>query len=224
MYDAVQRGVKAPLDSVPIVPIGEVMMLIVTRSVVVAMLVMLLFGRAADCYAAMDDEILKRLDAIDERLGKIEMVLEDYKAFKQLETLRNLFKGDEAAKKSLEVKKNKSDKYLVVIKWSTGDGGKDSIGQKIVEVYYTILNTSSKTISIVDGAVVFKDKLGEQIFRLSIERDINIAPGKEEALSGRYVNWSRSNIGRLLIIDKKHVDVSVDLDELMFKDGEVVRF
>ena len=149
---------------------------------------------ATDGYAASDDEILKRLSAIEERLSKIEKLIDVGKASDQLEALMEMFMGGKNAEKTNKtgyskrerkemdrltrgrknIKRRNPDHYLMVTKWSTGDGGKDSIGQQIVEIYFTKKNTAKKTISIVDGAVVFKDKLGETLGRLSIEKDINL--------------------------------------------------
>lgn len=190
-----------------------------------AALGVLMFGWTADCYAATDDEkILKRLDAIEKRLSKIEKVIDAGKAAEQLEALKNMFKGGKAAKKGRKTEKSKSRKYLAVMKWSAGDGGKDIIGQQIVEIYYTIKNTTKRTISIVDGAVVFKDKLGDTMGRLKIERDVNLSPNEEKALGGNYTQSFGKGMERLIVINKKHVDVSVDMDKLMFSDGEVVKF
>ncbi len=189
------------------------------------MLMMLAVFVTTDGYAATDDEILKKLTAIEGRLSKIEKVIEAGKAAEQLEALRNMFKGNVAArKKEKGAKEEKAGEYLLVTKWSAGDGGEDIIGQRVVEIYYTAKNIAKKTISIVDGSAVFKDKLGETIARLEIERDVELAPGQEKTLGGRYTQSYGSGMERLIVIDKQHVDVSVDLKKLMFSDGDVLKF
>ena len=180
---------------------------------------------STDGYAASDDEVLNRLSAIEERLSKIEKKLESGKAAEQLEALRNMFNaGKDTKKKDSNIKKEKAGKYLVVTKWSAGDGGQDVLSQQVVEIYYTAKNVANETISIVDGVVVFKDKLGETIGRLTMKRDIELAPGHEKALGGRYTQSFGRGLERLFNINKKHVVVSVELKKLMFGNGDVIKF
>jgi hypothetical protein len=225
------------------------------RTLIATLTALMLFAATPVAAGNDDNKILKKLDAIEKRLSKIEKAIDAGAALrplfaenpdlskdlaKQLEALKKVFKGRNSAKKSKKIEKNKPHNYLVVMKWSAGDGGKDIIGQQIIDIYCTIKNVTKKTISIVNGYVVFKDKLGAKMGEIRLEKDVNLSPNEEKVLGGSYkkikvVSGPRTLVSttkrlygeemkRLIGINKKHVDVSVDMDKLMFSDGEVVKF
>ena len=197
------------------------------RTLIATLIALMLFATTPVAAGNDDNKILKRLDAIEKRLSKIEKAIDagaDAQQLEALKALKNMFKGSKSTKKGGKTEKSKLHNYLVVTKWSAGDGGEDFIGQQVVEVYYTMKNMTKKTISIIDGHVVFKDKLGETIGRLRIERDVDLSPNEEKPLGGRYTQSFGTGLERLIVINNKHVDVSVDMDKLLFSDGEVVKF
>jgi hypothetical protein len=53
-----------------------------------------------------------------------------------------------------------SKEFLIVTNWVAGSS-RDVIDNQVIDIYYTIKNMTTKTISMVDGGVVFRDKFGE---------------------------------------------------------------
>ena len=215
------------------------------RSIVLGiMATVMIFGGAIDGYAMRDEELAARLKTIETRLERLERLLDAGEAAERLEALRKKFnegKGDvgkggvakkrgfsadrilERIKRKRAEKIDRSAKYLKVTQWSAGEAGKKSSGRLTVEIFFTLKNVSKTTISIVDGAVEFSDKLGEVIGRIAIKRDIDLAPGAEVTLGGKY-HSSGNGLERLVVIKRQHTDVGADIDKLLLSSGEVVRF
>ena len=220
----------------------------VHRLCLAAALGMLMFGWAADCYAEGNhDKMLQRLDAIEKMLGNLEKTLNnlsleqlignlepsagqvqdtDGKSASKVEGTKNFLDEsnlvNETSAKTTKTTKS-SKEFLIVTNWVAGSS-RDVIDNQVIDIYYTIKNMTTKTISMVDGGVVFRDKFGEIIGWSKIGKDINLSAYEEKSFGRSYIKSFKQGFERLVNIHKKSVDVSVDIDKLMFSDGEVVIF
>ena len=191
---------------------------------------------------ASDDEILKRLDAIEERLSNLEKSAEDKKpsdAFEALLELKQaLTGGSEEAKKerakNLEEKRKsenlrraKAKEYLSLIEWNASEGIRGAAtGFKYVAIFYKMKNLHSKKMGIIDGQIVFEDKLGKLITKIKIEDDVNLLAAEERGFGTKEptLSFGTEDVERLLTIDKNLVNVRFDIKRIMFADGSVVQF
>ena len=200
------------------------------------------------------DDIEKKLDLILEKLDKIEEtyaeILKTSEAFQGLfsgdlfgedsgdETgdtsdgtdlqsiLDDVLKDDENnATVSEGLPKNaKGDDYFEVVSWSASE--KKSSFTTYLQIKIDFKNTSDSKISIVDGAIVMNDKLGEKIVRISMENDLNLGPNEVFSQVGAYDPMMQfsGDMKRLLTINKKLVDISFDIDKILFEDGTIREF
>ena len=158
------------------------------------------------------DDIEKKLDLILEKLEKIEEtyadILQTSEAFKGLFTgellldsketkpnepsgaidlqsiLDDALKNDENNPQAEESapKFVTGDDYFEVVSWSAIE--KKYTYDTFIQIKIEFKNKSTEGISIVDGAITMSDKLGEEIVRLSMENDINLAPNQVFAQEG----------------------------------------
>ena len=211
----------------------------------VAVLLALLIGVAQIAYASADDEMLKRLDAIEERLSKLEKSAEDKQTSKAsgafealLELNKALTGGSEEAKKrrqqvkiekakSLEERSAKAEKYLSLIEWNASKGIPGAVtGYEYVAIFYKMKNLNSKKMGIIDGQIVFEDKLGKLISKIKIEDDINLLAAEERVFGTKEptMSFGTEDVERLLTIDKNLVNIRFDIKQILFADGSVVQF
>jgi len=97
---------------------------------------------------------------------------------------------------------------------------------KVIKIEVTIKNVSRNTISIIDGAYDVKDKLGEDIMRFKIDNDLNLEPGATYVQSGAYDAGMQfgGDMKRLLTINPKLVSFDLDIEQILFENGEVLKF
>lgn len=196
----------------------------------IAVLLALLIGSMQIAQAA-DDEILKRLDAIEERLKKLEINATEVKSAEAVNPLDAIKEFTKALSEENEKNKNKkklneaeNQKYLSILEWSASKGGENLLNIETVKLEYLLKNKSQRKISIVDGTLLFKDKLGKSLVKIRVERDVKLDPQESKVFSGTYDTGFGSDVDRLLVLDKKHVDVTLEIKSLLFEDGDVVKF
>ena len=215
-----------------------------------ALLLALLIGTAQNAHAA-DDEILKRLDAIESRLNKIEKSLAEAKptaaadAFSALLELNNALTGaseeararrqklkieqqkeEEEKQRTKSLRRDKASKYLSLLEWDATKGIPSADGIEYVAIFYKMKNLSSKKMSLIHGDIIFEDKLGKLIAKLKIEDDINLNAGEERVFGTKKPAFSlgEKQALRLRKLDESLVNIHFDLDVIYFEDGSVVEF
>ena len=171
-------------------------------------------------------KILNKLDLIEKRLSSVEKRISPDNVFQRL---ADAFPqtGSKNKKKSNNAEL-KSDGFLKITDWYARPAESSNYDiQKYIFVSYTLKNISKRDIVLVNGATVFQDKLGENIARLKLPSDLDIPAGSSLREEGRYsitLSFSRNALNRLITVKKNLVDVTVDLDKIMFSDGTKINF
>jgi len=124
------------------------------------------------------------------------------------------------------LRREKASKYLSLREWDASKGIPSPDGIKYVAIFYKMKNLSDKKMSIVDGNIIFEDKLGKFITSIKIEDDINLKPKEERVFGTKQTSMFslKEDPERLRKIDKKLVNIFFDIKQIMFADGSVVQF
>ncbi len=117
---------------------------------------------------------------------------------------------------------------LAILSWSAEEPeGGFYPALKPVRVTLEIQNISNRDIAILDGHADFDDRLGDDIGRLRLPRDINLIAGTSVTHTGVYDGdsmFNDSGLKRLLEINPDFVDVELDLNEVLFSDGTSISY
>ena len=212
------------------------------RTLLTALFMTLATQVFADATQEKLDQILEKLTSLESRMNEM---------FDGAEAMRSLFTSDlfgSETEQSTDQQTNLDDllndiiggedpsnteqpstdnAFITVVDWSANDGGSSlaALG-KIIKIEVTIKNVSKKTISIIDGAYDVKDKLGEDIMRFKIDNDLNLEPGATYVQSGAYDAGMQfgGDMKRLLTINPKLVSFDLDIEQILFENGEVLKF
>ena len=91
------------------------------------------------------------------------------------------------------------------------------------KIQYELRNKLGKGIKLIDGKISFYDLLGKRIFRISITRDLHVAPDATVKNSGRYNITFTSDL-RLRDLPKDDVRVKLHIRQLVLEDNSVVKY
>ena len=115
---------------------------------------------------------------------------------------------------------------LALTYWESASHEVEYSPVRFVKINYLIKNSHNKKVVMIDGALQFDDKLQTRIGRIGIKRDLEIKPGESVSESGVYnsTSYGDGGLSRLLNIDPALVDVTLDIDQLLFADGTRLSF
>lgn len=116
---------------------------------------------------------------------------------------------------------------LAILSWSAEEPDGMYMALTPVRITLEIQNVSTNDIAILDGSVNFSDRLGSDIGRLRLPRDINLTAGTSVTHTGVYDGdgmFGESGLKRLIEINPDFVDIELDLDEVLFTDGTSVSY
>ena len=212
------------------------------RTLLTALFMTLATQVFADATQEKLDQVLEKLTSLESRMNEM---------FDGAEAMRSLFTSDlfgSETEQSTDQQTNLDDllnditggedtsiteqpptdnAFITVVDWSANDGGSSlaALG-KVIKIEVTIKNVSRNTISIIDGAYDVKDKLGEDIMRFKIDNDLNLEPGATYVQSGAYDAGMQfgGDMKRLLTINPKLVSFDLDIEQILFENGEVLKF
>ena len=177
------------------------------------------------------DQIIDKLDSIEERIEKIESLfslsgqqelIEEY-----LESFKSVLSDDVSNDNEDEKEEVKIENFLEVVSWRAQKREKSSFDfDTYIDIHYSLRNITQKDIALVDGAITFDDKLDKRIVRLNLEEDLNLKSSNIKEFGGPYSVMSSfsGDISRITVIQKELVKITLDVDSLMFSDGEKIEF
>lgn len=181
------------------------------------------------CSAALaqssNDEILKRLDAIEKRLDQIESKGGPALDVSPLEQL--------IGKKLAEPQQDSSGKSDLAIEpppfvaelISVSPDGKNLIGQKLVKLQFKVRSDGKRDAEIINASIFVKDKAGNRLANVKWEKSRGIKAGKTVSMTGTYESRGNDDgLGRLLEIDRSLITVEFVVYKIVFKGGEVVEY
>ena len=181
------------------------------------------------CSAAMaqtsNDEVLKRLEAIEKRLDQIERkggAALDVSPLEQLIGKRlSESQKDDSGKSDLAIQPPPFTVELV----SASPDGKNLIGQKLVKLQFKVRSEGERDAEIINASIYVKDKAGNRLANVKWEKSRGIGAGKTVSMSGSYASRdSDDGLGRLLEIDRSLIDVEFVVYKIVYKGGEVVEY
>lgn len=194
------------------------------RMLTVSLLV-LWFGVSGARAEPVNDEILKRLDAIEQRLDQLEAGSKAPPLETLLEGIINKKQAQSAAKETskgdLEQEPPRFEAKLVSVKAA----GKDALGRPLMAVAVKVTNASDRDTSIINAHVLIQDKAGNHLATLTWTKSRAI-PGKDSVtMRGTYSDgYGDDGLQRLIEMDPALIDVTFKVFKIVFKDGEVVEY
>jgi len=188
---------------------------------------------AEDASSPKLNDYHKKLESIENRLTNLEKRIPEASGIetfaKMIESLNSI--GSSASNK-VAITKNEERKvagsdFLSIVSWSAKEEKSNgySLGA-ILNLEYSVKNVSDKAIVLVDGAITFEDKLGQRIARIQLDNDLRIQPSEIIVQKGKYdTGMSISgDPSRLASVSPNLVLAEVDLDQIMFEDGTIIKF
>jgi hypothetical protein len=176
---------------------------------------------ASPTLAQSNDEILKRLEAIEKRLEKLEAA----------PTVGNLL--DQAIQNAREPQKSgKADMASLpqpsfsakLLKATFGKQGR--LQEPPIDFSVAVTNNTGRDASLINARVVFTDKLGNDLGSARWADSKGIASGKTETMSDTIYRrmFDPANPKRLVDIDRSLLIVRFEVSKIAYADGEIVDY
>jgi hypothetical protein len=87
---------------------------------------------------------------------------------------------------------------------------------------YSLKNRTEKSIKLVDGAIVFRDRLGDKIMGIKLLQDVHYPPGKLQSITGDWpVNTFEVSEQRLQTINHDDVLPELYINKVVFDDNTI---
>lgn len=172
-----------------------------------------------------NDEIVKRLDAIEKRLDTLEAI-PNLGALLMQQMRKN---ATEKSSQSESAGTGKSDMVdeppqpefsarLLSIK----PAGKDIIGRQGYRLTVEVMNKTGRDAELINAKVLFVDKLGNTLGSVTWERSKGIPAGKSAKMSGAYSDNGDGGLARIAEMDASLFQTKFDVYKIAYKGGEVV--
>jgi hypothetical protein len=185
------------------------------------MAIPMIVALALPAAAQSNDEISKRLDAIEKRLDTLEaipnlgaLILQQVQKNAAETQPRSTGKGDMVD----TPEQPKFSARLVDIK----PAGKGILGDQGYKITVEVTNDSGRDADLINARVRFEDRLGNSLTWIKWEKSKGIAAGKTVRMSGTYSDSMGDNLERLAEIDRALLATKFDIYKIAYKDGEVV--
>lgn len=171
-----------------------------------------------------NEEILKRLDAIERRLDTLEalpnvgtLLLEQVRKNVREVQQTNAGKSGKGDMAEAKPKQPKFSARLVSIK-----PGRNEYGRLLYDLKVEVTNESGRDASLINAYVVFVDRLGNTLIRLPWEKSRGIAAGKSVKMSGSFRDVAAHGLERMTEMDPSLFETQFEVYKIAYKDGEVV--
>lgn len=87
---------------------------------------------------------------------------------------------------------------------------------------YSLKNRTEKSIKLVDGGIIFRDRLGEKIMSIKLLQDIRYPSGESQsAIGGWPVNTFDSSEQRIQTISHDDVQPELRINKVLFEDNTI---
>ncbi len=182
------------------------------------------------------DLILKKLKSIEKRIETIEKKLENPLGFLLNENfsskISSEFKNKTNDVKNLLTSKRKVKKdpkisdYLKLISWNSSRSYESSSFEKKINLSYTLENISNETILLIDGSLIFFDKLQEKLGTFNLTKDFKMIPGETKQQEGTYALnlLTDEKIFRITTMDKKLIIPKLKIKQILLGNNKIIKF
>lgn len=185
-------------------------------------ILLLVVAWALPVAAQSNEEILKRLDAIEKRLNKLESApnlgaLID----PSTQNARQQKLDDESGKADMD---GPSQPMFEASLLEAKFDGKDILGKQLVRIVAAVTNKTDRDATLINAHIVFSDKLGNVLGRITWSKSRGIGAGKTQKMSGSYSgSLGEDGLERIVEMDRSLLEVRFEVFKIAYKDGEVVK-
>jgi hypothetical protein len=97
-----------------------------------------------------------------------------------------------------------------------------SFNQRHYKITYTLKNTSEKPIKLNQSEIEFRDLLGEKVYKIRVDPDLKLPPGKDVTDTGYYdANPFIPDQMRMKGMAKENIKADLIVLKVVFADGSV---